>query len=344
LIDNLPEAENGPIDVFKNRPIEQLVHSNGRGKWISNKVLEEFAVNIYHIHRRGITFVDLSRKLKCSKKKAQRKLKNVCSKNKRKLGVQNTLLFTINRTNPQQYFPTCIQADIIENLKQNRPINPTGVSLYQSQHIENLKTRYVSELLSLLQNQPIYIHKPSLKLKIDKNYYEEIDINQATNENKSKVHEEKIGLRNVRYEVYPHGTVMIYISCSECPFKLAVEEDISSFFSFLGQVKDRFVYLLNDFSERAIPPIMDWILVQCDINQDIGINIVEQLSIPDLQLRIHDRIFRLYVKSINGNAYYRVEESKQVNQEIRFALPEIMNIAHVVNQSYYDSSKFHYIQ
>ena len=144
--------------------------------------------------------------------------------------------------------------------------------------------------------------------------------------------------------MYPDGTVMIYIRCSNTPFKLAVEEDISSLFAFLGQVKDRLVHFLNDFSESAIPPIMDWILVQCDVNQDICVNIIEQLSLPDLQLRIYDRIFRLYVKSINGSACYRMEESKPVNQEIRFAIPEIMNISKTLNHSYYDSGKFQYIQ
>ena len=137
---------------------------------------------------------------------------------------------------------------------------------------------------------------------------------------------------------------MIYISCSNTPFKLEVEEDVSSFFAFLGQVKDRLIYFLNDFSESAIPPIMDWILVQCDLNKDIGINIIEELSIPNLQLRIHDRIFRLYVKSIHGSSCYRLEESKQVNQEIRFAIPEIMNISQTINHSYYDYGKFQYIQ
>jgi hypothetical protein len=115
-------------------------------------------------------------------------------------------------------------------------------------------------------------------------------------------------------------------------------------YRFLGQVKDRLVHFLNDLSESAIPPIMDWILVQCDLNKDIDINIVEELSIPDLQLRIHDRIFRFYVKSINGNSCYRIEESKQVNQEIRFAIPEIMNISQTINHSYYDYGKFQYIQ
>jgi hypothetical protein len=160
----------------------------------------------------------------------------------------------------------------------------------------------------------------------------------------SKTHEEKFGPRNVTYEFYPCGTVMIYIACSNNPFKLEVEEDVSSFFSFLGQVKDRLIYFLNDFNERAIPSILNWILVQCDINQDIGINIVEQLSLPDLQLRVYDRIFRLYVKSIDGSSCYRLEESKQVNQEIRFAIPEIMDISKTPHHLYYDSNKFQYIQ
>ena len=137
---------------------------------------------------------------------------------------------------------------------------------------------------------------------------------------------------------------MIYISCSNTPFKLEVEEDVSSFFAFLGQVKDRLIQFLNDFSESAIPPIMDWILVQCDLNKDIGINIIEELSIPNLQLRIHDRIFRLYVKSIPGSSSYRLEESRQVNQEIRFAIPEIMANSNTSHHSYYDSGKFQYIQ
>ena len=74
-----------------------------------------------------------------------------------------------------------------------------------------------------------------------KNYYDEINIEQITKGNKSKSYETNIGARNVNYQVYPDGTVMIYISCSDIPFKLVVEEDVSSFFAFLGQVKDRLI-------------------------------------------------------------------------------------------------------
>ncbi|HET9806797.1 MAG TPA: hypothetical protein VFP49_07800 [Nitrososphaeraceae archaeon] len=308
---------------------------------ISNKDLEELALKIFHTNGQGITFSNLINEFGCSQKQAQRRLKNAIKGKEDKQGI----LFTLDRKSPQQYYLTRLKAEIIEQIKkQNRPNNPTGVSLYQSYNLEHIKARYIRELLSLLQNQPISIHKLQLKLFIDKNYYEEIDIQQITKGNKSKSHEEKFGPRNVKYEVYPSGTIMIYIASSNHPFKLEVEEDVSSFFAFLGQVKDRLVNFLNDFSEKAIPSVMSWILVQCDINKDIGINIIEQLSIPDLQLRVHDRIFRLYVKSIHGSSYYRIEESKQVNQEIRLAIPEIMNISQTINHSYYDYDKFHYIQ
>jgi hypothetical protein len=341
LINNLFEAKNRPIDIFENRPIDELDHSYGPGKHISDNLLEELALEKHRKNGKGITIKDLIERFGVHKNKAQRRLKNAIKEKKDKPGI----LFTLNRKNPQQYYPTRLKEEIIEQIKkQNRLINPTGVSLYQSPYLEHIKARYVSELLTLLDNQPLSIHKVHLKLFIDKTYYEEINVKKITEGNKSKPHETNIGNRNVNYQAYPDGTVMIYIKCSNNPFKLTVEEDISSFFSFLGQVKDRLVHFLSDFSEQAIPPIMDWILVQCDLNKDIGINIIEQLSIPDLQLRIHDRIFRLYVKSINGNSCYRIEESKQVNQEIRFALPEIMNISQTINHSHYDYGKFQYIQ
>ena len=347
MINNLLESKNRPIGVSENRPSKQLALGHIRGKKIGEKELEEFSINIYEKNGRGITFIDVREKFFCSRKQAQRKLKNACTEKIDKEGKKTPILFRpFKRTIPQQFFPYSKRAIIIENWKKNkyRPLDPTGVSLFQHPYFEKLKARYVYELLSLLQNEPISIHKIHLKLFIDKNYYDEINIEQITEGNKSKSYETNIGARNINYQVYPDGTVMIYIKCSNTPFKLEVEEDVSSFFAFLGQVKDRLVYFLNDLSESAIPPIMDWILVQCDLNKDININIVEQLSIPDLQLRIHDRIFRLYVKSIQGSSYYRIEESKQVNQEIRYAIPEIMNISQTINQSYYNSNKFQYIQ
>ena len=344
MTNNLPIAESRPIDGFENRPIEQLVHHYGKGKWIPDIKLEQLAIKIFEENGRGITYKDVMEKFSCSEKKARLKLKNACIEILENKVKKTPILFrALKRTNPQQFYPYSKREKIIEKLKnnKNRPLDPTVVNLISKPYLEKLKTRNVMELLSLLQNQPISIHKPSFKLDMHKNYYNDIYVTKITEGNKSKVHEEMIGQRNVKYEVYPSGRIMIYIACSNKPFKLEVEEDVSSFFAFLGQAKDRLVHFISDFSEQAIPSVMDWILVQCDINQDIGINIVEELSLSDLQLRIHDRIFRLYVNSIAGSSYYRTEESRQVNQVVGHAIPEIMKSS---NSHVYNSSMYNYIQ
>jgi hypothetical protein len=344
LTNILTLTENTPIDRFENRPIEQLVHHYEKGKRIRDIELGQLSIKIFEENGRGITYKDIMKKFSCSQEKAQRRLKNACIETLENQVKKTPVLFrAFKRTNPQQFYPYSKREKIIDKLKKKkyRPNDPTVVRLYSNPYLEKLKARSVMELLSILQNQPIYIHKPSLKINLHKDYYKDIDVNEITEGNKSKDHEEIIGQRNVKYEVYPCGTIMIYITCSNKPFKLEVGEDVSSFFVFLGQVKDRLVYFLRDFSEQAIPPVMDWILVQCDINKDIGINIVEELSLPDLQLRIHDRIFRLYVNSIDGSTYYRTEESRQVNQVVGHAIPEIMKLS---NSNIYSPSKYNYIQ
>ena len=253
MINNLSEAENGPINVIDNRPSEHLAHRYKRHTRISNNELKQLAIDEFQKNGRGITYKDVMEKFFCKKKKAQRKLKNACIEMIDNNGKKTPILFRgIKRTIPQQFYPYTKRTKIIENWEnnKNRPLDPTVVNLYSNSYLEKLKARSVMELLSLLQNQPISIHKPSFKLDMHKNYYNDIDVTKITQGNKSKVHEEMIGQRNVKYEVYPCGTIMIYIACSNKPFKLEVEEDVSSFFAFLGQVKDRLVYFLNDFSEQ----------------------------------------------------------------------------------------------
>ena len=164
MINNLLEAKNRPIGVSENRPTEQLVHVYGPGKRISNKELEELAIEKYKINGKGITIKDVIQRFNIHKEKAQRRLKNAIKGKEDKQGI----LFTLDRKSPQQYYPTILKSQIIELIKkQNSPINPTGVSIFQHPYLEKLKARYVYELLSLLQNEPISIHKPHLKVSID---------------------------------------------------------------------------------------------------------------------------------------------------------------------------------
>jgi hypothetical protein len=66
---------------------------------------------------------------------------------------------------------------------------------------------------------------------------------------------------------------------------------------------------VNDPHERIVPPITKWILTGCDINKDITITYLLQLTAMNIQLKDACRVFRLYIKSLGDKAVYRVEES-----------------------------------
>jgi hypothetical protein len=89
LINNLPVAENRPLDAIENRPIEQLVHRYGRGKWIPDRELKELALRKYHINGRGITFVDVVEEYRCSKEKADVDLRMHVLKKQIKMGKKS---------------------------------------------------------------------------------------------------------------------------------------------------------------------------------------------------------------------------------------------------------------
>jgi hypothetical protein len=140
-------------------------------------------------------------------------------------------------------------------------------------------------------------------------------------------HTERIGkaqgIPNVTYIVYPKGKIMVYIACSDRPFKLEADNDVSSLFAFLGQVRDRLLHLLSDVRERMVPEVMEWSLIQCDVNRDVEIDDKMQLTLPDIQLKNADRVFRLYVKSFHDKAVCRGEESLKLNLPLPEALDNI---------------------
>ena len=68
---------------------------------------------------------------------------------------------------------------------------------------------------------------------------------------------------------------------------------------------------------------MDWHLIGCDLNKDVGINDLAQLTLPDIQLKTADRVFRCYVKSLRDKAVDRCEESVTTDLPMQTALDDI---------------------
>ena len=171
---------------------------------------------------------------------------------------------------------------------------------------------------------PSYIHKLQLTLSIDKKYYDTLRQESAPR-NKAKLYEEYIGKNLTKYIYSPNSAVQVAIACSNNPFKLETDDDVSILFSFLGQVKDRMLYHLNDPRERIVPSIVYWRLIQCDMNKDIEITEKMQFTLPDIQLRYAGRVFRMYVKLLGERAACRVEESLKVDLTLPDALNHIRN-------------------
>ena len=347
--------QNEPNVSQRNRRKAQLDHRQRLRKRFSYE-LEEFALKKYKENGEGVTFIDLVKEYGISETQAQRKLKNSCVEKIDDKEKKNPILFrAFQRTNPQHYYPYSIRAEIREKWKENRNrlIDPTGVNHNPSHQLlgkmDHQLARYLLEILYQCLFVPIFIHKLSLQTFIDPSYYKELaeeEEEKTVNVNNAIQYEELIGplssKRKVTFTINPNGTVMIYVTCSRSPFKLENGEDISYIFSFLGQVRDKLLYFLKDPNERILPPLMGWKLNQCDINKDIEINDKEQITLPDIQLIEADRVFRLYVKALEQRAYYRLEESKNVNQKLSSAFDYLLRTHYPLNE--FDDRNPSYIQ
>ena len=300
---NNPQKRNVPIHSEVIVPKEELVHIPILPKRISKKKIEEIAVQKYKACGQGIDFSDVM-EFRCSKANAQRILKDCCG--------QRILFRSPKRTKPQRYYPSIIKADILENLKQkgNVPIHLTEVlsSKAPLSNLEEQKAQNLYDILYSFGRCLLYIHKLQLQLSLESRYYTDIQ-KTSSKRNKAKQHEEKIGTSIVKYLVYPNGKTMVFVACSNYPFKLEDESDVSILYAFLGQVRDRLLYLMTDPHERIVPPIMKWILTGCDINKDVTVSDKLQLTAINIQLKEADRVFRLYIKSLGDKAVYRVEQS-----------------------------------
>jgi hypothetical protein len=59
------------------------------------------------------------------------------------------------------------------------------------------------------------------------------------------------------------------------------------------------------------------------LNKDVEIDDTCQLTLPDIQLKDADRVFRVYVKSLHDKAVYRSEESFTLKRILPKALESI---------------------
>ena len=231
--------------------------------------------------------------------------------------------------NPQQYFPTCIKGEIIEKLRKRKSVRDdlkfkplsTIFSFRKSDLLIEKKAQNILDLLLLLPYFPVYIHKLQLIFYTNSQFY--AATREIVRSRKLNTFEEIIGSRHVKYILSSNGAVQVFIRSNDTPFKLESELDESLIFSFFGQVKDRLLYIIGDVKELAVPSVMEWVLLQCDVNKDVEIDEKAQLVLPEIQLKHASQVFREYVKVIQGKAYFRMEESLKLDEILPAALENI---------------------
>jgi hypothetical protein len=229
-------------------------------KYVSKDNVEKIAIDRYRENGLGVTFQDIEREFSVNKGKAQRTLKYF---------HEGGVLFTANdlivkgipalqNKSPQQYFPTCIKAEIIEDLGRRKSVlvSPSGVDLlvpsssklassatskdyYYDDIVTNTLEGYV---LPLLPHAPIFLHNLHFKTQVASECYRDLDL-PYYDKNNGKRHSENIGTSHVDYVLYPNGTVDIYVRCSNNPYKLETEVDRSRINAFFGQIRDRLIIL-----------------------------------------------------------------------------------------------------
>jgi hypothetical protein len=239
----------------------------------------------------------------------------------------------LQNKSPQQYFPTCIRAEIIQSLSKRKSVlvDPTGVDLLApssklasatSKDFDVVNNTLEGYVLPLLPSAPIFIHNLHFKIQIDPECYLDLDL-PYYDKNNGKRHSENIGTSHIDYVLYPSGAVDIHVRCSNNPYKLETEIDRSRINAFFGQIRDRLIILLRDEHERLVPDIMGWEITECDINKDIKISHLLHFSAIKVQVKYLDHIFRIYIKAMGNQTVSRVEESMYPNKP---ALEFINNI------------------
>jgi hypothetical protein len=159
------------------------------------------------------------------------------------------------------------------------------------------------------------MHNIHLWTKIDESHYNEL--HQKLSFNQSKIEREQIGLRPVVYTFNKSGSIQIDIKSSRYPFKIETDDDVNSFFVFLGEVKYMLGLILSDPKERIVPDVNNWILKSCDFNKDVEFEgDIGQILDPNIQIKYAGKVFRLYVKNMEDKFLIRGERTMKIDKPV----------------------------
>jgi hypothetical protein len=280
------------------------------GRYTKDDVIEDLAIQKCRVNGTGITCYDLRDSMLPERKITLKQAQNTLYYH-----LKHGTLFTREKHIPQQYFPTCLQSEI---LCKSKVKDPTGTPDFYGDVLTvggglqppqvTVKAKSMAEVWNNMPLTPLGIHKIQLKTHVDPGYL----LTDVYTLQYPYQHKEVIGSIHADYTIYAKGTVMAYLHCTKTPFRLATSTDIIHLFTVLSQARDRLLPLLCDTHEIIVPPLLDWNLVGCDIHKDIPITSalhIGGLGLDGTTLEDAGRYFQMYIKRLGKNAVFRVEEA-----------------------------------
>jgi hypothetical protein len=302
----------------------------------SSKEIESIAIESYRSNGKGIAFATLLEKgIAHSKKQAQNTLK---------YHVRTGVLFALTNTRPQQYYPTCLKSEIMKAKLQNYTNERIGVPFSVISHYSLLAKgsaavaaaplsqccKYIrihtleDYVLPLLPEAPLFLHNLRFKTKIVKECYSELNL-RYHKKNNGKYHQGIIGKTMVEYILYANGTVDIFTTCSNHPYRIETEEDRFRLVVFFGQIRAGLINLLNDKHERIVQDISEWELIECDLNKDIKVSDLLHYNGIKIRVKHFDHLFGVYIKAMGKDTVCRVEENRHFKKSLIDSINNIFN-------------------
>jgi hypothetical protein len=64
--------------------------------------------------------------------------------------------------------------------------------------------------------------------------------------------------------------------------------------AFLGRIYEKLRFFLFDSRDEILPTVNKWILTGCDVNKDIEIDGITQLTLPSMQMPLVEKALSIY--------------------------------------------------
>jgi hypothetical protein len=296
---------SGTTHIQKNAQQLQHLGAFHKVRW---EDLEKLTKSKFSDLYKGITYLDLctgKNKLVQTPDQARNTLQYYRKKGK---------LFVHNRRKSQQYFLSHDEAEYsflrstyfegggVQARKwgYGRAATPPRPQITRSSAVADSFVKF----LAIAKTTRLYIHNLTFHVSLNNprptvdNPYDRLTQYCNLKENKTKEYEYRRGKTHVKFRAYPNNTVDIHISCSDNPFPLESQEDVTTLFCFIAGVHETLRVWLQDISNTITPPVHDWTFTRAEFNKDVPCSPALYFNGPNIQIRAAEGVFRIYTKAM----------------------------------------------